>query len=321
MRRILTALITLALVGVFAGCDTQEGPPDPQVSKTAFTLVDPVPTTPEPTPTVTPTPTPTVVPPVPVEKVLVIVEENHSKAQMKSQMPYLKSLGDKYGEAADYDGNFHPSQPNYIVMAAGDNLGVTNNSYHKLKGRSVFADAIAAGYKAKTTADGMGKTNRCKTTGSSPYAFRHNPWVSFVLEASLCKTYNYDYSYWAGDAAAGKLGNLHFLIPSNNHNGHDKSLKAADDWLKGALKYVFAGPDWQSGKLAIVVTADEDDKKSGQNVYTVVIHPSLNRKVVTQHLDHYALNAALYKLIHQTPRGAKAKTAPDLWAAFGLTVK
>lgn len=256
--------------------------------------------------------------PVPADKVLVIVEENHSYAQLKAGMPYLWSLAKTYGYATNSRGNYHPSQPNYVVMAAGSNRGITTNSYKQVSGPSIMGNAIKGGRTAKVIADGMG-TDRCRQTGSSPYAFRHNPWVPFRDERKLCESQDFDYKFFAGDVANAKLANVEFLIPSNNHNGHDQSLKVADDWLKRALAYVFAGPDWQSGRLAIIVTADEDDKQSGQQILTVVIHPSQSGHVVTTRLDHYSLHRTLARFGHTPPLG-KAATATDLATAFGLPV-
>jgi hypothetical protein len=258
---------------------------------------------------------------VPATKILVIVEENHSYAQMKAQMPYLWSLSQKYGYATNSFGNAHPSQPNYVFMLTGENRGVTSNTLKSVHGHSIMDLARANGKTAKTTADGMGKTNRCYRKANGKYVPRHNAEGSFIDHINDCRRYNYDYAYWAGDAAAGKLGNIHFLIPSNAHNGHDASLKAADDWLKKALAPVFAGPDWKSGRLAIVVTADEDDKKSGQKILTTVIHPSQTGNVVTTRLDHVSLHKTLARFAGVAPLGPKAAAANDLADAFNLPVQ
>jgi hypothetical protein len=269
----------------------------------------------EPAPTVAPSPAVT-----PASKVLVIVEENHSFAQMKAQMPYLWSLSQQYGFATNSHGNYHPSQPNYHVILSGSNRGVTSNSAKYVTGSTVLDLTRKTGRTAKTTADGMGKTNRCLTKNNGKYVARHNVEVFYKDQRKGCTISNYDYAYFAGDAKAGKLGNIHLLIPSNAHNGHDASLKTADDWLKKALAPVFAGPDWTSGKLAIVITADEDDKKSGQKILTAVIHPSQSHNVVTTYLDHVSLHKTLARFGHVAPLGTKAAAATDLATAFGLPV-
>ena len=76
------------------------------------------------------------------------------------------------------------------------------------------------------------------------------------------------------------LPNVGALVPDLCHDAHDRckqdgptQIMQADNWIADQIEVLQSGPDWKSGHLLIVVTADEDDKKSGQNVYTVVIHP------------------------------------------------
>ena len=57
----------------------------------------------------------------------------------------------------------------------------------------------------------------------------------------------------------------------------------ADTWFKRWTTKIFNGQDWRSGWLAVVLPADEDDKSAGNNVLTVVIHPSQNRKGSPRH--------------------------------------
>src|SRR5450759_2614287 len=62
---------------------------------------------------------------MPVTKVLVFVEENHSLNEMKAQMPYTFNLATRYGYASNYKAIGHPSLPNYLAIAGGSTFGVT----------------------------------------------------------------------------------------------------------------------------------------------------------------------------------------------------
>jgi acid phosphatase len=97
-------------------------------------------------------------------------------------------------------------------------------------------------------------------------------------------------------------------------------LGTADSYLESWLPQIMAGPDYTSGRLAIVVTADEDDRHSGNVVLTAVIHPGLDgaHKVVATPLTHYSLTR-LYDQVLGTPLLRNAASAPDMAAAFGLT--
>ena len=77
-----------------------------------------------------------------------------------------------------------------------------------------------------------------------------------------------------------------------------------------------AGPDYQAGRLAIVVTFDEGIG-TNQNIPFVVVHPSLDNVVVTQAYDHYGLTRMYDDVLGVPPLNAAA-THPGLKAAFGL---
>ncbi len=280
--------------------------------------------TPAPTPKPTPAPTPT---PVPasintITKVLVFVEENHSYDQMRLGMPYAATLADKYGYSNNFYAIRHPSLPNYIAMAGGSTNGITANgspSTYKVKGPSIFGQAIAANKTAKTYADGM-PSNCYLSNGGTKYVVRHNPWAYFVDERALCQKFDVPFTKFDEDVKAGALPNLGFVIPNNCNNAHDCSLKTADNWFKTQMAKVFNGPDWKSGKLAVVLTADEDNKSSGNKILTAVMHPSLNRKVVSQKLTLYSLSRFCSELVGAKPL-KNALTAASMSDAFGLKFK
>jgi acid phosphatase len=107
------------------------------------------------------------------------------------------------------------------------------------------------------------------------------------------------------------------VVPDVKHDAHDGTLRKADAWFRSMMSQVFAGPDWRSGHLAIVLTADEDDGEHGNRVLTVVIHPSQRHHVVTQRLNHYSLTR-LYDEVAQLPYLHRASTASSMAKAFGL---
>ncbi|MDQ3155349.1 MAG: alkaline phosphatase family protein [Actinomycetota bacterium] len=255
-----------------------------------------------------------------VTKVLVFIEENHSLEQMKSGMPYAFSLAQQFGYATNFVAARHPSLPNYIAIAGGSTYGIDSNdapsSNRPVRGASVFGQAIKAGKTAKIYADGM--PNNCRTSnGGDRYAVRHNPWVYFSAERALCEQFDVPASQLAGDIAAGNLPNVGMVIPNNCNNAHDCSLGNADAWFRQWMPGIFDGPDWKSGHLAIILTADEDNKKSGNVVLTAVIHPSQKGKVVTTRLTHYSLSRLLSEVTGSPPL-INGNTAPSMSEAFGL---
>jgi hypothetical protein len=111
------------------------------------------------------------------------------------------------------------------------------------------------------------------------------------------------------------------LVPNKCNDAHDCTLTVADNWLKARLPAVLASDDFTSGRLAVVVTADEDDQSQGNKVLTAVLAKPLDgaHKVVSAALTHYSLSRLLSQVSGQAGLRSAA-TAPDMAAAFGLTV-
>jgi acid phosphatase len=260
----------------------------------------------------------------PVRKVLIFVEENHSLAQMRTGMPYTFSLAQQYGYATHYRAITHPSLPNYLAIVSGSTQGVTDDkgpAAHPTKARTVFGQAFATGHTAKTYAESA--ATNCDTHGTALYAVRHNPWVYFTptAERSRCRTHDVPLgSAFAGDVAAGTLPNVGLVVPNLCNDAHDCGLATADAWFQKQMKKVFAGPDWASGRLAVVLTADESVASDTSNtVLTVVIHPSQHGHVVTTALTHYSLTRLCEDVVHAGHLG-NAASARSLSAAFGLPI-
>jgi phospholipase C len=270
--------------------------------------------------TVVVTPAPAAAAITPVTRVLVFVEENHSLAQMQAQMPYAYSLAKQYGYATNYSGIRHPSLPNYVAIATGSTQGITddaNPSAHRISGTSVFGAALARGHQAKAYEESM--PSNCAQTSSDPYAVKHNPWAYLVPERTACNAGDRPLAALATDAAAGTLPTVGMVVPNLNNDAHDGSLGTADNWFKAQMAKVFAGPDWKAGRLAVVLTADEDNGSAGNKVLTVVIHSSQSHRVVTTALNHYSLCGLLTDVAHASRLGSAAR-AQSMASAFGLPI-
>src|ERR1700675_1147971 len=81
-----------------------------------------------------------------VDKILVIVEENHSIGQVfPSRMPYLWSLATKFGRATEWRHVGHPSLPNYLAMFGGSSFNDPQDCFPSsgctFPGPSVFGQA------------------------------------------------------------------------------------------------------------------------------------------------------------------------------------
>jgi hypothetical protein len=253
-----------------------------------------------------------------VTQLLVVLVENHSLQQMRREMPWLNHLARRYGYATQYRALTHPSLPNYLAITGGDTFGVTDDeppAAHPIRRRSVFGRALRNQRTATTYAEGM--ASQCQHEDGSRYAVRHNPWTYFRSERYLCRRYDVPLSRLREDIDAGNLPRVGMIVPDLCHDAHDCSLSRADVWLRRHVGQVLAGPDFSSGDLAVVVTADEDDGHHDNRVLTVVANPGLQHVVVRRTLTHYALSRSYAEAADIKPLGHAAE-ARSLLRAFGL---
>ncbi len=299
------------------------GTPVP-TSNTTTTAPTTTATRPTSTATTSPTTSPTTgVPANAVSKIIVFVEENHSLSEMRDGMPYLYGEATTFGYTINYKAATHPSLPNYLAFAGGSTFGVTNDgnpSVHPVTGPSVFGQALSVGKTAKSYQESM--PSNCFATNSGKYAPKHNPWAYFTQERNLCNSLDVPAGTLAAgalrsDVVGGSLPNLSEVTPNLSNDAHDGSLADADAWLKGWLELIYSSPDWKAGRLAVLVSADEDDSTADNTVLTVVIHSSQSHDVVTTPLNHYSLNRLLTE-VSGAGCIAAGCSAPDLAAAFGL---
>lgn len=258
-----------------------------------------------------------------VTKLLVVVEENETTAAF-AQMPYLRSLANAYGNATRFSGLTHPSAGNYLAMVSGQGTATCGlrdplPALCPQSGPTVFGRALAAGLSAKTYGESM--ETPCQATNSNPYAARHNPWTYFIDERSKCALFNVGAGTTSSgalrsDIDAGSMPNAGMLIPNLLNDAHDGPLDQADDWLRSWMPRIMNGADYQSGRLAVVITFDEG-AGANQNIPFVVVHRSLSGDVVSAPFTHYGLSRLYTDVLGVSPLGA-GSTEPGLRKAFGL---
>lgn len=309
MKKPVALIAAAALVAGGYGVATVADEDTPTPTTTASPSAPPEPT---PSPTVSGPDEPTVKP----TKIAIIVRENKGYNQVRKGAPYSRSL-EKYGLATNMFAWGHPSQPNYVVEWWGTNKGITSNNRARVSGQSLLGK-IPAG-DLWLFAKAMGSDN-CRAGQYGYYHERHVPGVTAKDEKALCEKYVVGYNKILPKIANGTLPKVSFIVPDNCKNAHDCSLSTSEAWLKTEIERLMAGPDYKSGKLVIVSTWDEDNKAEGNHIHTVVIHPSLDHKVVTTKLSLYSIHKTMAEYGGVTPIGTKGRDATSLTTAFGLPV-
>lgn len=316
-RRTTAASACALLLAVLTACGGQDATPEASPSTPAAPRTSAT----SPTPSSS-SPTQVAVPGggEPVSKVLVVVVENHSLDAMRREMPWTFALAQRYGYATGYRALAHPSLPNYLAIAGGDTFGISDDkdpAAHVLHGPSVFGQALAQHRTAKVYAEDMPAP--CSTASRGRYAVRHNPWTYFADEHAACEQYDVPITALAGDVQGGDLPTVGMVVPNLCSDAHDCPLSEADRWMRDVVGQVMAGPDFTSGRLLVVITADEDDGDQGNLVLTTMVNPQITGSVVHSDLSHYSLSGLLSQVAGAQPL-RRARSAPPLGAAFGLAI-
>lgn len=258
-----------------------------------------------------------------IDKIMIVIFENHGYWSVRKGMPFVWAVAQRYAHANNFfavhqDG----SLPNYIALVGGG-MWLDHNTARAddapVRGKpTVFGQAIRAGRTAKTYAEAMSGT--CDLSKHGMYKVHHNPWAYFVAERSLCRRYDVSYErHFANDVRRGALPNLSLVVPHNCDNAHEPcSLGAADRWFRTHMQRVWSGPDWRSGRLLVVQTWDEDNRGDEHNrILTAFIHPSLRHQVVSKRLDLYSLSKLASQITGTAPL-YHARTAPPIVGPDGL---
>lgn len=255
------------------------------------------------------------------DHVVVVVEENHDyrdvlgagdipsatwsviPPQPRMNAPFMRSLADQGVNFTDAHGEFHPSQPNYLVLFSGSNQGVTGDDTptHPFAGPSLGGQMLAAGTSFVGYAEDLPSVG---FTGSKKgeYARKHNPWVDFTdVPAQDNRPFT---DFPKNDLS--KLPTLSFVIPSQKNDMHSGSIGVADKWLQDNLgDFVKWAPTHNS---LLIVTWDEG--RSDNHIPTFFYGAKLHRAKTAAPMDHYRLLRTIEALFRLPPLGGAANSAP-----------
>jgi phosphatidylinositol-3-phosphatase len=256
------------------------------------------------------------------DHVVIVVEENHSYQSLfgtggsslpgglrPPKIPFIQSLAKNGALFTDSKGITHPSQPNYLALFSGSTQHVTDDSYvtPNLGGPDLGGELIAAGKTFTGYAEGL---KRAGFTGdkSGGYRKKHNPWVDFTdvpaADNQPLTAFPQDFS---------QLPTVSFVIPTDANNMHSGSPPAADKWLK---KHLGTYAAWaQTHNSLLIVTWDEDDKSSGNQIPTIFYGPMVKPGQYAEHITHYSVLRTLQDMYGLGYAGASASatSVTDVW--------
>lgn len=227
-----------------------------------------------------------------LKTVFMILMENRSWSTIKASgsASYINdTLVPMGGHAEQYftPPKLHPSEPNYIWLEAGDNLGITTDD-DPAKNHKAIADHLAtqldqAGISWRAYAEDISGTG-CPLTSSGLYATKHVPQLFFdnVTGANdpndkYCEAHIRPYGELATDLTQAKVARYNFIVPNLCNDMHGEVLgttcnvvttdliKKGDDWLKAQVPAILASSAYLNGGVLVVLFDEGDANLLGQS--------------------------------------------------------
>lgn len=223
--------------------------------------------------------------------IYVIMEENTSYEDVIGNLvdaPYINSLAQTYGFAANYYGVTHPSLPNYVAVTAGDFFGSHSDNSSQVFDQQNLFDQLES--KGLTWASYMQSLPSAGFTGAqypsnAPlYVNKHDPAVLFkdILSSPTRLQNIKPIDQLSSDLATGTAPNFAFIAPDECHDMHGMTssqanaagepwcaypanfvinhalIQQSDQYLKTLVSTIMGSKAWTADS-AIVVTWDENE--------------------------------------------------------------
>jgi phospholipase C len=300
-----------------------------------------------PTPTASATPTPNPTPtdcggtcPHVIRTVFLILMENHNWADVKgsASAPYINGTLLAAGAHAEQYYNppgIHPSEPNYIWLEAGSNLGITNDGLPSANHRSTTAHLVTllanAGVGWTSYQEDIDGTT-CPLANVNRYAPKHDPMVFFDdvtdvndPQSATCIAHVRPYTELASDLQNDTVARYNFITPNLCNDMHDSCaplfdrIAQGDGWLAAAVPMIQSSAAYQNDG-AILITFDEGESLSDGPIGMIVVSPRAKAGYENAiHYTHSSTLRSLQEIFGALPLlgdAANATNLADLFTAF-----
>jgi acid phosphatase len=242
-----------------------------------------------------------------------VIEENHSYSQIieSPDAPYINSLAAQGAVFTQSFGVTYPSQPNYLALFSGSTQDTPDNSCpHTFTTPNLGHALLEAGLTF------AGYSEDLPSVGSlicdvGLYARRHNPWVNWQdsVTNGLPATTNLPMASFSTDYT--KLPTVSVIVPNqvnDMHHGKDpEAIQTGDRWLQ---EHLDAYIQWaQQHNSLLIVTWDEDKKKTNNRIATLFVGPMVQVGRYDQRITHYNVLRAIEDLYGLSHIGASGDAA------------
>ncbi len=258
--------------------------------------------------------------------------ENHNWSDITpAAAPYMQNTLVPMGAHAEQYFNppgLHPSEPNYIWLEAGDNLGVIDDNDPSVNHQSTTSHLATllnnAGISWKAYQEDIDGAT-CPLVSVNLYAPKHNPFVFFDdvtntnnPSSAFCISHIRPYTELAADLQNNTVARYNFITPNLCNDMHDCSVTTGDTWLSQQLPAILASQAYKNGG-AIFITWDEGIGGDGP-IGMIVLSPFAKTNYSnTIHYTHSSTLRTMQEIFNVGPLLRDAANATDLSDFFAVS--
>lgn len=210
--------------------------------------------------------------------------------------PYFCSLAAKYASFTNSHGVGHPSMPNYYAFTSGGTQGCTTDGCAPFSAPSLGSQLTAVRVPWTAYMEGMPSACDKNNSNSGGYVIKHDPFVQSTAITS-CASHVLPYPGSSGMLAAldsRSAPDFIWITPNLTDDMHDGTVQQGDAWLKANLAPVLTSSWFTKFRSTVIVTMDEGDAGSTNQIPTVVISShAAGVGGVSTSINHYAVLRAI----------------------------
>ncbi len=220
----------------------------------------------------------------------------------REQAPYLNSLMPHASLLANLFAEEHPSDANYLALAAGGAFGIPLtdpleiNPRYTIRARNIGDEVDAAGGTWKGYLESA--NGPCDDTVHGNYWNDDLPWLYFAdvrERPAYCAAHVVPLEELDRDlASTATTPSLAWVGADDCDDMEGCGIRAGDRFLAGQLRSIMASPAWRTQRSLAIITFDEDaydHERPAQRVATLVLGSAGVRAGYTSHAryTHYSL--------------------------------
>ncbi len=249
----------------------------------------------------------------PIDHVFMVVMENTDYPTALKQ-PFMGGLARQGALLTNMNGVIHPSQGNYIAMAAGDSFGLRHDRNVDYDINHLGDLLEAKGLTWKVYAEDYPE-NCFLGAKNKKYVRKHLPFLSFKNiqnDKARCNSHIVNASRLTEDIKNKNLPHYALYVPNMDNDGHDTNSGFADRWLTKTFQGLLQNPDFITNTL-FILTFDESESYLNNHVYTAFYGPMVKPgSINSDQVTHYNILKMVEDIFSLGNMGRKDSTAAPL---------